>query len=213
MQTVRLAALELVEWRIPLRFAFKHHLAERRETHGLLAVVRTACGAAGYGEALPRAYLTGETVESAAHDIQTRWWPAVRNLEFPVDAGSAHAVLDTLAPVYQEADAARKTASYAAIDIAIVDACARAVNLPGRSLWGETPSSIPLTATIPGLSARKAVWLARAFRWLGFRDFKLKMGRGDLENGDRLRAVRRAIGRGASLRIDANGAWRTRHWG
>ena len=197
----RLTSLELREVRIPFRFSFKHALAERKEANNLFVAIQADSGHIGYGEVLPRPYLTGETVSSAWQDIGERYWPAVRSLEFRTDRPPSEALRD----VYLEADASRKTGSYAGVDIAIHDAWGRVTETPGCALFGPVRRSLGLRGAL-GVGGVPAVrWSGRLGKLLGFREFKLKTGRAD--DVKRIRAARAILGHGCDLRIDANAGW------
>src|SRR3989338_325055 len=174
--SLKIVKLEVYEVRIPFRFTFKHALAERSLAHNLILAAHTDTGHVGWGEVLPREYLTGETIASAWLDIRARWWPAVRALEF-----SAHEnPVKRLRPVYLEADRLRKTQSYGGVDIAVVDAWARATRTPGRSLFGQkSPKRQYFTCPVGGGGARSVTWISRLAKWSGYRDYKLKTGRRD----------------------------------
>ncbi len=199
--TLVLTRLELREVEIPFRFSFKHNLAARTAARSLILRLYTGTGHVGYGEAIPRDYLTGETLESAWKDIAERWWPAVKALNLT----PGESPLRTLRGVYEEADRERRTAGYAGLDIAVVDAWSRATDTPLPRILGAMPEPVALSAAIGGGSVRSARRQARFFRFLGFEEFKLKVGRDD----DRARAaaVRGVIGPDRDLRLDANAAW------
>lgn len=202
-----LALTGFTVWRgfFPLRIRFSHHLAARDSVETLLVAAEGAPGAVGYGQALPRSYLTGETIDSCQADLLTRWLPEMRRLRFAPGAGPAF--LDALAELYCQADRERRLASYAAAELAAVDALARMAGLAGRSWWRETSSAPPLVASIPATSPRKAAWMARVLTWLGYRRFKVKAGLDEAADTARLAAVRQAVGSGAWLAVDANAAW------
>jgi L-alanine-DL-glutamate epimerase-like enolase superfamily enzyme len=129
-----------------------------------------------------------------------------KNESWDLKPGTTYAFFDQLKPMYEKADAERKTASYAGIDIAATDAWASATSRPGCSIFGQQPPvKVPLVAPIGGGTVKKVSRLANAFKWLGFREFKLKTGQDD--DAARLRAVRKAIGPDAILWVDANAAW------
>ncbi|MBN2711011.1 MAG: hypothetical protein JXR97_01055 [Planctomycetes bacterium] len=229
MKILKFTRCELVEVKIPFRFSFKHNLAERREANNIIVILHTSTGHIGYGEILPRPYLTGETVASAWDDLELLWWPKLRELSFearnpasnffnekykkddtPAGAwimrpGTTRDYFNTIRPIYDEADHARRTGSYAGLDIAAFDAWCRATNRPGNSMFGQPPAQADLSAVITGGSVRSARRLAHIFKWLGFKHFKLKVG----ENNDhnRLATVRKIIGYNRDLRVDANAAW------
>lgn len=222
----RFTKLEIHEVRIPFRFRFGHALADRREARNLILILHTDQDAVGYGEVVPREYLTGETIESARDDLRLLWWPRLRELRFddrqplrtPLRAdrevmpgdwvmkpGTTRDFFDTLRPLYDEADHAGHTASYAGLDIAAADAWARVTGRPGMSLFGQPSASVPLSAPIGAGTAGQAARIARLFKWLGFRQFKLKVG-GENDH-TRVATVRKAIGAKCDLRVDANAAW------
>lgn len=202
---IRFNRLDLYEVRIPFRFSFSHSLASRDEANSLILVLHTNRGEAGYGEVVPRGYLTGESTESAWHDICKLWWPQLKEITTAPATDHVHGLLDKLEPLYEQADSLRRTASYAGIDIAAVDAFARACGIPGSSLFGQNACSMLHTGPIGAMSINKTAWVARILLWiLGYRDFKIKLGRDD--DLKRVKTVRRIIG-DYPLRADANAAW------
>lgn len=206
---MRFVRLKLHRVRIPFRFSFKHSLAERAAAQSVLVEVTTDAGQTGWGECVPRDYLTGETVEGVAERIRLRWWPAVAGLSIADAAG----VLRHLRPLYEAADRARETAAWAGLEIACLDAAARACGWPLRRLVAQAverepaaqPPRIEYVAPIGGGSLRSAVRSARMIRRLGCRTVKVKLGAGD--DAARLRALRQALGQETALYADVNGAW------
>lgn len=221
----RLSEMSLHEIAVPMRFSFKHALATRSEARNLLVCLRTEDGTEGWGEAIPRAYLTGETLDSAWDDLRQHWWPKVRGCALPPHPRPL------LQPLYSEADTLRKTAAYAALDIALVHAASNLHRVPVPEIlrtWfdpqasstpssgsvptptptdnGDTPTTpqahIPLTAPLGGRSVKRVVRLARLFKLLGFRHFKIKVGLGN--DAEKVLAARRVLGDSADLRVDAN---------
>lgn len=197
----RLTKLDLREVRIPFRFTFKHSLAERQEANNLILAIHSDTGHTGYGEVLPRPYLTGETIESAWEDVQGRWWPAVRELDFALN----HAPTQTLHSVYCAADDARRTGSYAGVDIAIHDLWGRVTATPGSTLFAQTPTDQLLTCPLGGGGVKSVKWIGRVGKLLGFREYKLKTGRPDDER--RLEISRKILGPQRDIRVDANAGW------
>lgn len=93
-----------------------------------------------------------------------------------------------------------------AVESALLDIVGRAAGKPIRRLLDpDAASSVLLNGIIgivpPEAAAECAVELVRR----GFGTLKLKVG--DDDDVERVRAVRTAVGDGAKLRIDANGAW------
>ena len=97
----------------------------------------------------------------------------------------------------------------AAVDIALWDLKARAVGLPLFKLLGPYRDAIPIYGsggftlyTEQELVAQLAGWVAQ-----GIPRVKMKIGRDPEADVARVRAVRKAIGDGAQLFVDANGAY------
>lgn len=95
-----------------------------------------------------------------------------------------------------------------ALQTSLLDAEARARGLPLSQLLGAgagapLPVSALLASRDPDELAEEATKLAAR----GFRCFKVKVGFEADEDLRRLRSLRRAVGDGADLRLDANGAW------
>ncbi len=200
--------MQLRQVAIPMRFSFKHALAERSIANNLIVRVMTDTGHVGYGEVLPRKYLTGETLETARRDLLELWWPKVKGLWLPDPAEEPSSVFAAMEPVYLQADAARKTGSYAGLDIAVFDAWSQSAGKSISQIWHGPASSVKLTAPLGGGSLntvkRSAVW----FKRLGFKEFKLKVGISHPdEDAARVEAVRAVIGNACDLRVDCNAAF------
>lgn len=199
--------ISITVWKavFPLRVSFAHNLATRDEVETLVVAIGSSRGGVGYGQILPRPYLTGESIESALHDVRERWWPGVRAIALAADAGWDAAVA-SLRPLYVSADASRSTSSYAGVDVAALTAFASAVGIPACPARTRV-ESLPLVGVIPAAAPKKAAWLARLLRCMGYRRFKVKVGRDADADAERVRAVRRNAGAEARLDVDANGAW------
>jgi len=199
---LRFTRLELREITIPFRFAFKHSLAVRRQARNLILTLHTDAGTVGYGEVIPRRYLTGETIAGAWEDIRSQFWPALSQLplkkqEYPYQA---------LQPLLLWASGQRRTAAYAGIDLAVWDAWAKAANRPGYALFGQR-RSLPLPLTGPlGAGSFHYLWrTAKLMKFLGFLEYKLKVG--NVQDLPAVQLLRRIIGPHCDLRVDANAGW------
>ena len=100
----------------------------------------------------------------------------------------------------------------AALEIALWDIIAKASGQPlWRILGGYEAERIPCYSTDGGwlgFSEAELVANARQVKAAGFHGFKMKVGKPDPEEDhQRLAAVRRAVGPGYRLMIDANGRW------
>jgi L-alanine-DL-glutamate epimerase-like enolase superfamily enzyme len=94
----------------------------------------------------------------------------------------------------------------AAVDLALWDRAGRRAGLPVAELLADDPlRAVAVNATIGAEDRAGAAAQAAAAGAAGFGCVKLKVGTGD--DAGRVAAVRAALGPGADLRLDANGAW------
>ena len=93
-----------------------------------------------------------------------------------------------------------------AIETALLDLEAKAAGVPMWSLLGaDAAEPVECNATLGGGDPLQVSQRALEWASAGFRSFKLKVGLpGDI---NQVVLVRRAVGRDAMLRVDANGAW------
>ncbi len=101
------------------------------------------------------------------------------------------------------------SAAIAAVDIALWDLKARLLGLPLAVLLGPVREAVPVYGSggftsygVDELGAQLAEWVAG-----GIDRVKMKVGAAPDEDPARVRAAREAIGGGAELMVDANGAY------
>lgn len=202
---------------IPLRQKVSHAAAQRTMVDPVVVAVELRDGTIGYGETLPRIYVTGESVASTVADIQAMFIPAL--LEFhPATFGEALEAIEGLP--WTDANGRSIPAARAAVELAMLDAVMRSskrdieavvqwMGLPGFGRPGSLPA-IRFSGVVAQLDIDAAFRQLRHMYWGGIRQFKMKVGvPGDIDLVRRAAAyLRKPIERGrASLRVDANGAW------
>src|SRR5688572_32155186 len=63
---------EILGFAIPFNFPFRHALAERSKSDGILVRIEDSDGNVGFGECAPRDYVSGETCATATEDVRVR---------------------------------------------------------------------------------------------------------------------------------------------
>ena len=200
-------AVEACTAELPFRFSFKHALAERRLTHNTYVKVILADGAVGYGEGVPRGYVTGETADDALNAVSQRYGPALlgRRLRDPADV---HAALDTAAAALPASWVRPPGAGWCAFELAVLDAAGHLFDLPVSHWLGPVRAPVlSYDAVVPFSSAAAVVPLAGLIRSLGITQVKVKVGRDLDADVNRVRLLRSLLGSEADLRVDANCAW------
>jgi muconate cycloisomerase len=201
----RIERFEILATDFPFRKPFKHAAAERRSSYSLLVRCDTDTGPPGYGECLPREYVTGETREGAFELLKERILPRLVGREF----GSLDEVTEYLgccdgkAPAEWVEPDVPQTAAWCVVDLALLDAFGRAfgepVRLEGDVTW---PPAVRYSVVISSEASLKTLL---AIRFAGVKQVKLKVeAEGDLAAAQR---ARRWLGRRCDIRVDANMAW------
>ncbi len=174
--------------------------------------VELADGTCGYGETLPRPYVSGETIESVVRAIREELAGGLVSLH-PESFPQALEFIDRLPD--RDGNGAIMTAARAGIELALLDAYSHHFGRPISEAvgWSGLPAQGPpgsighvrYSGVLSGDAVGKLKWSVLKMRLFGLRDFKLKVGYEDDEA--RIRTVARALGSNCTLRLDANGAW------
>jgi muconate cycloisomerase len=165
----------------------------------------------GFGEGIPRDYVTGENPAGALSAVAREYAPLLLERQF----GNAQDILKILQDVWIQLDLARRPqgASWCAIELALLDAVAKCAGktvselVAGGTRSEQLPDAITYGAVVPfgGKKALSAIlWFYKAY---GFKTVKIKVGK-DLElDLHRLKIARSVLGPDVKLRVDANCAW------
>ncbi|MCP4590600.1 MAG: hypothetical protein GY842_07645 [bacterium] len=202
---------------IPLRREVTHASGERTVSDSVVVAVELMDGTVGYGETLPRPYVTGETPESVISAVRQVFIDPL--LEYhPSSFFDGVESIEGLP--WCDAEGQGVSAARAAVELALLDASSRYFQVPLAQIvgWADLagfgpPGSLPQARYSVVLASRSlegtTKWMRRAW-WFGLRDYKLKVG---LPDDDRrvqvvLDYLCQPIQKGrATLRLDANGAW------
>ncbi len=198
MSAVRIASVEAIP--IALPFARPYMTATGRLDRREMVVVKLTAedGTVGWGDAVPMSLRGGPSAAAVHADIEGICASILTGAE--ADPAMIAATLGRCG----EAGAGRQ--ALCGVDVALLDLAGKLAGEPVWRLLGAAAAApVACNATIgaddPDSAATSAAAAARA----GFGAIKVKVGDGD--EGDRLAAVRSAVGSAVHLRIDANGAW------
>ncbi|MCB2226842.1 MAG: hypothetical protein KQH53_09205 [Desulfarculaceae bacterium] len=189
----------LIRW--PFSLAVSHSLASNTATANVVVALTDGQGQVGYGEGVPRSYVTGEEVESSLAALKSGLGPLVLDAEIP--DGQALGWLERIAGA-QALDAA--PASACALETALLDLAGRRARRSLSSFLGSgAPAPVVYSAVVPLLPPPALPAILGQVKAMGLKQVKVKVER---QGGVELVAkVREALGLEARLRVDANGAW------
>ena len=200
---LQIAQIEIIPVRLPLREPFVIAYASYPDVASVLVRITTAGGLTGWGEATPDPNVTGETYQGTTETLRHTLAPALLG----GDARDRDALLRRLDARVEGVPAAK-----AALDIALHDLVARALDVPLWMLLGGRSKPALTISRVVSLD-EPATMAAAARRHVddGFRAVKVKLGDGDapLRDAERLAAVREAVGPEVAIKVDANQGWRT----
>ena len=200
-------AVDVYALRIPFQRAFAHARMDRGSSDAVVVRVTGKDGSHGYGEGLPRPYVTGEDVPGMVAALSGELAPLVVSRTFAPGAGVLPD-LEALRDAWRQQQARTATvwnATYCAMELALLDWSFCRAGVPISSWLAPVRREVVYTGVIEATDPGAAAELARRYAAARFTSIKVKVGIGDDER--RLEAVREAAGEGVALRVDANGAW------
>jgi muconate cycloisomerase len=208
---------EITAWqvRIPLKKPIQHASHTRTETDNLIVRVVLDDRTEGFGEGVPREYVTGENIDSTLALLARSELP--EQLE---DCPSFHSALTSverlrLAPIANDERGCQGNAARCAIELALLDAFGCHFKHPLLDVtrlmahddlfepkeWVRYSGAI---TSAEGYKARFAAWKM----WIyNFKQLKIKVGIDGQDDVERVGAIRGRVGRKMDIRIDANEAW------
>lgn len=217
---MRIRELAVHHVRIPLKRRVRHASFTRGENETLIVRCRLDDETEGWGEGLPRAYVTGETIDSAFSQLAATYWQQL-SIEI-VDLPGAVRLCEGLRLAAPPMTAARDcfgNSARCAVEIAVLDACCRALNEPFSAVVGQVPETLAIrhnqprvrysgawTPSDPPSRLRDAIgrWKLKLF---GFQQGKVKVGVEGYDDAESVGKLRRVMGPRFDIRVDANEAW------
>jgi muconate cycloisomerase len=210
---VRIAELAAFHARIPLKRKVRHASHTRTDNDALLVRCKLDDGTVGWGEGLPRPYVTGETIDSAWDQF------GIADLARMGERFDDHAATVSLLEGLSLPPGPRAcfgNSVRCAIEISILDAVSRALQKPLWTVMDAIPAAadvrearerVQYSAAITSAAIPRAAFAAAMYRYYGFHFCKVKVGSRPRSDGALLRSIRTVFGRSADLRVDANEAW------
>jgi L-alanine-DL-glutamate epimerase-like enolase superfamily enzyme len=194
---LKITHIEAIPFYIPFDPELSMKLAYRVSTAAehVLVRIHTDEGIEGIAEAPARPQIYGETQKSIVAAIEGHLAAAIIGKD-PFDLEKIHPAMDNLVG---------NLTAKGAIDIALHDIMGKKVNLPVHKLLGSWSGQKVSLSWMVGL--KKADEMAREcekYASMGFKAFKVKAGLNPAEDVENLKAIRKAVGKEATLYIDGN---------
>ena len=203
--------------RIPLKKTIRHASHARSANETLIVRCRLDDGTEGWGEGLPRPYVTGETIQTA--------WDHFRATNLKTQLSGSFSDFKSVIEMITEFVVVTSDDSHrdcfgnsvkCAIELSVLDAAARTEGVPLSTLTQLIPEAAAIrnscdhvrySAIITSMSPSKQTALSWGIRFYGFQTCKVKVGMEGVDDTAALKRIRRSLGKKIDLRIDANEAW------
>ena len=214
---MRIAELIAYHVQIPLKTKIQHASHTRRMTDSVVVRCALSDGTQGWGEGLPREYVTGETIESAFKLLRAS--PLAEQLGAEItDTESAMALCEEFSLTRPQADPRNcfGNSVRCAVELSILDAVCRADGIPLSEITARYGPAVGIrskqdkvqySAVITSSSPIKQRIKSFLIRLHGFHQTKVKVGVAGVDDEVSLRRIRGLVGDGMDLRIDSNEAW------
>ncbi len=194
----KIREIQILHVDLPLKRKFRHAITSRALSGSIFLKVILDDGTIGYGESLPRKYVTGETTQSVTNALKDLLKEKVIGYR-PGDYKELLAFIEGLG--------VKGGAAKCAVELALLDTYGRHFNESvSLIIGGPIGRQVVYSGVMQAGSITDAVIKAASFKLYGLRFIKVKVGAGD--DLARLDIVRRISGRNANIRVDANCAWK-----
>jgi muconate cycloisomerase len=206
--------LEARHVRVALRRRVTHASHVRTDTDNVVVRCKLSDGSTGYGEGVPRDYVTGETIDFSLDLLRRSDLAKQLDTDCTDFVQAVHlAERLKLAPSPNDDRGILGNAARCALELAVLDAFGRSF---GEPLTRVTELLAPeLYAFVPqvrysGVIGNPRGWKKRlypfVYRLMGFQQVKLKVGIEGHDDVKRTKIIRKWLGK-MDLRLDANEAW------
>jgi muconate cycloisomerase len=213
-RSVRVVELIAFHVRIPLRKPIRHASHTRSSTDNVIVRCLLENGVEGFGEGVPRDYVTGETIDTSLSLLQqSRLGDPLRDCR---DFAEAIALAESLhlTPVPGDDRKCKGNAARCALELAVLDAYGQCFGKPVSSVTEHIAKEIHeprdwvrYSGAITSAKGFKLVMAAWRMRLWRFPHVKLKVGIEGYDDVKRLKELRRWLFRRQAVRVDANEAW------
>lgn len=204
----RVSSYEIHAVELPFRGKFEHAAHSRETSSSLFLRITLDDGTSGWGEALPRPYVTGESRDGACELLHEAILPNLLGKSFE----DFEEILDFLircdgvAPADWVSSDVPQSAAWCAADLALLDAFGRSF---GKSPFDSATPELPMGFRYSGVLTSSRNWKQSAqlfaYRLLGYRALKLKVD--DRSDPAEIARTARKAGKRIQLRADVNMGW------
>ena len=201
---MQIERLDVLTFETPFNTVFRHASASRWRAQNVIVAARGPGGVTGWGEGCPRAYVSGETTESASDFVHGHREAVAR------DVGDIESLRSWIGEHRALIDG--NPAAFCAVETAVVDLIGKVEGSAAEELLdAEQPAGEFRYSAVLGDSGWPVYRRqCRRYQAEGFRDFKVKVSGRHRRDRRKMRILDgpdAGEGHGVRVRIDANNLW------
>lgn len=196
MKTVKITRIEAIPFRIPLKAPSRWgaHGSRDAAEHVLIRVYADN-DTVGISEGIPRPTIYGETQKSITHIIDAHFAPMLAGMNI-FDRQGIHDKINSIQ---------WNPTAKGGLDMAIHDLIAQACELPLAEYLGGSLAPLPVSYMLPlGTMDTMLKGAGEIRAQYGINAWKIKAGTDPVEDVERVKKLREAMGKDAFIFIDAN---------
>lgn len=192
--------VEVKEIFIPFRFKYGHALATHNGVSSVICKVISSDGKNGFGEAVPRPYVTGESCETVINDIR-----AIAS-DFINQNISFDSLKHKMETDVWESQGCFSSCAWCAFEGAVLDLLGQVNSTSIASFFNSDGKNPLLYSGSIGLGTKSSTFIkTQAYKFLGFTHNKIKVGQ-DI-NFDRINYIQKLYKGQSQFFADANCSW------
>ncbi|KHE67955.1 mandelate racemase/muconate lactonizing enzyme family protein [Halobacillus sp. BBL2006] len=196
---MKIQSIDTYSVAVPLHTPFKTALRTVTVAESIYVKVTCDNGITGWGEAPPTHVITGESLVSIEHTLN--------HIIAPVITGESVFNREALFEKLHNS-CVGNTSAKAAMDIALYDCFAQHCQLPLYQLLGGYRNQMETDYTVSVNEPDEMADDAERYIQNGFNILKVKVGKDTIEKDiERILTIKKRIGNGAQIRLDANQGW------
>jgi L-alanine-DL-glutamate epimerase-like enolase superfamily enzyme len=193
-----ISQVEIYKLRMPLIEPFITSLACETHVENVIVVLRTESGITGFGESSPYMPVNGESIDTCF--IVGQYFAKLMKGKDALLLNEHLTAMDRL--IYAN------TSIKSAFDIALHDIIGQHKQMPLYELYGgKNNKQLVTDYTVSLDSAEKMAADALKIKNQGYPSIKVKLGDTKKKDVERIKMIRKAVGKEIPLRIDANQGW------
>ena len=204
---MKIVKISLFKNNKPFRLGFHSAQTLRTSPDSIIVWLEFENGISGYGESIPRTYVTGESCSTVVVVIRDLFSPILLSNEINT-IDDVEIILNELENECLKSNTLQYNSALGGIDIALLDALGKFQKCSVGSFLGDVENKdVPYSLSIPFLPPQRIEELFNQLQKHKFEYIKVLLGKVERENIERVSLARSLFGDHVDIRVDVNGKW------